>query len=170
MGIPKKKAACHPERQHHCKGLCQECYKEAYYEANKERFKALAKENYQQNKERVKKINKAWAQANKDKVQATNKRWAEKHPEQAERAQRDWQLRKSFWTLAQYTEVYMQQKGLCAICLQPSKKRLSADHDHETNAPRELLCNHCNLLLGKMKDDPKLLESAAAYLRKWGKT
>ena len=59
------------------------------------------------------------------------------------------------------------QNGLCAICNQPpSRKNLDIDHNHKTGTVRGLLCSSCNLVIGKMKDDPTLLEAAAAYLRK----
>jgi hypothetical protein len=78
-------------------------------------------------------------------------------------------LKRSFWTLEKYEETFKEQRGKCAICEKPQEKALSADHDHLTNSPRGLLCNHCNLILGKMNDSPALLEKSAAYLRKWGK-
>lgn len=59
------------------------------------------------------------------------------------------------------------QEGRCAICdeqLRPGKAT-ALDHDHRTGRIRALLCSPCNLTLGKMRDDPDLLEKAAAYLR-----
>ena len=50
----------------------------------------------------------------------------------------------------------------CVIC--GSAETLVVDHDHQTNAVRGLLCNHCNRGLGHFRDDPMLLEFAAQYL------
>jgi hypothetical protein len=145
-------------------------YKAAHYQANKEKYKASARSNYAQNKERAKASATAWKNKNRQKVRDSNKKWAKNNPKQFAEIKLREQLRRVYWTLEQFNAAFESQKGLCAICGKESEKRLSADHNHETNTPRELLCNHCNLILGKMNDDPKLLEKAASYLRKWGKT
>ncbi len=58
----------------------------------------------------------------------------------------------------------------CAICGIPAERntfgKLYPDHSHATGRIRELLCHQCNIALGVMRDDPALLEKAAAYLRK----
>jgi len=69
-------------------------------------------------------------------------------------------------TLDEYNEILRKQKGVCAICygLCTKQKHLSVDHCHETNEVRGLLCNACNNLLGRAKDDPDILRNAADYL------
>jgi hypothetical protein len=64
------------------------------------------------------------------------------------------------------------QDNKCAICSKEciTGKRLCVDHDHETGQIRDLLCTNCNQGLGKFQDDPQLLEKAADYLRKHGRT
>jgi hypothetical protein len=42
---------------------------------------------------------------------------------------------------------------------------LHIDHNHETGVVRGVLCTTCNTGLGQFKDNPELLEKAAAYLR-----
>lgn len=62
------------------------------------------------------------------------------------------------------------QGHMCAICGLPSeesKRRLHVDHCHATGRMRGRLCSECNLGLGKFKDDPHILEIAAAYLRSY---
>lgn len=60
------------------------------------------------------------------------------------------------------------QKNRCAICRRKErlKRRLSLDHCHETGIVRGLLCHSCNTGIAKFEDNPKLLEAAAAYLRR----
>jgi hypothetical protein len=66
----------------------------------------------------------------------------------------------------------IRQLNLCDICKEPETakskaggaKRLAIDHNHSTNRPRDLLCMNCNNGLGKFKDNPALLRTAADYL------
>ena len=74
-------------------------------------------------------------------------------------------------TLELFNQMYKAQGGICAICHksetaknQYGVKQLSVDHDHKTNKIRGLLCHHCNMALGYMRDDPNLLVQAAGYL------
>ena len=79
-------------------------------------------------------------------------------------------------TREEYDEKLKAQNDVCAICGQAETRRnkngvyrLHIDHDHETGRIRALLCHNCNAGLGHFKDDPKLLEAAAAYLRNHGR-
>jgi hypothetical protein len=56
------------------------------------------------------------------------------------------------------------QKCLCNICLK--KKRLVLDHCHKTGEFRPLICDRCNVGIGKLFDDPRLLRGAIKHLRK----
>lgn len=58
----------------------------------------------------------------------------------------------------------------CAICgnqfdMENPHKTCNIDHDHKTNIVRGLLCNSCNLGLGKFKDNQELLIRAGEYLQ-----
>ena len=83
---------------------------------------------------------------------------------------RDWQVYqlKKYYKLSEseYIAMVKRQNNLCAICKTSTIRRLHVDHCHETKKVRELLCSRCNLALGKFKDDPKILRSAANYLIK----
>lgn len=77
-------------------------------------------------------------------------------------------------TLADYNAMLAAQNGVCAICSKPETsvqggkvRFLAVDHAHdETGSVRGLLCMNCNSCIGRMNDDPELLEKAAAYLRR----
>lgn len=60
--------------------------------------------------------------------------------------------------------------GACTVCGRADagwarSKTLHIDHGHGNGRVRGLLCVDCNLGLSRFKDDPVLLERAAAYLR-----
>lgn len=85
-------------------------------------------------------------------------------------------LRKSYGiSFEQYSEMLRVQNGVCDICHKPPMQQaqqssvLCVDHDHDTGIVRSLICSNCNKGLGQFKDDPDLLEEAAAYLRRHGK-
>lgn len=69
-----------------------------------------------------------------------------------------------------YDHMFDQQSGACAICNKPEvqNKRLAVDHCHHTGRVRGLLCSMCNTGIGKLNDDPNLLDKAAQYLRAHG--
>jgi hypothetical protein len=71
-------------------------------------------------------------------------------------------------SLDQYDAIFAKQEGKCAICNRHQsefKRALAVDHSHETSKVRGLLCFACNSGIGKLQDNPDLLDSAARYLR-----
>ena len=65
----------------------------------------------------------------------------------------------------EYDKLFEAQGGVCAICGQPRKQRLSVDHDHKTGLVRGLCCRMCNgRLLTSARDNPETLRAAADYL------
>ncbi|WP_373432403.1 endonuclease VII domain-containing protein [Streptomyces canus] len=59
------------------------------------------------------------------------------------------------------------QQGRCGICGTTNKPELfHVDHDHSSGAVRELLCFHCNALLGHVKEDRAVLQAAILYLER----
>ncbi|MFI7096817.1 endonuclease VII domain-containing protein [Streptomyces lydicus] len=70
-------------------------------------------------------------------------------------------------TLEEYEERLAAQGGRCAICRdEPTKKRLHVDHNHQTGAIRDLLCEWCNHAIGKAREDPARLRAMAEYLER----
>jgi hypothetical protein len=72
-------------------------------------------------------------------------------------------------TLEQYSAMVQSQNGLCAICKQPplEGRSLNVDHCHRTNKVRELLCHHCNVSLGLLKEDPERIQALLDYVLKY---
>ena len=127
---------------------------------------------------------------------ANNRRYREKNLERLRRIQRDHNnkryaldldhrarciatsRRKRFAkygiTVDDYVLMADSQNGLCFICSEPETvlasnglpRGLAVDHCHSTSKVRSLLCTRCNILLGKVKDNPGLLRAAASYLEK----
>lgn len=82
-------------------------------------------------------------------------------------------LRKKKWKSKTYEKLVSSlvenHNGLCDLCQGPPDgrwKKLNIDHCHKTNRFRGMLCLRCNQALGLLRDDPKLLVKAAAYLKK----
>ncbi len=100
--------------------------------------------------------------------QAWNRRNPEKHREIYRRANHRVHLRRRFGiSVAEFDKLTALSDGKCEICRRPESRarRLSLDHDHLTGELRGFLCSGCNLIIGRAKDNPQLLESAARYLR-----
>lgn len=82
---------------------------------------------------------------------------------------------------SQYDQMLEEQRGLCAICLNPERQvnkktgeplALSVDHDRACcpgdrscgQCIRGLTCRNCNVMLGMARDDSTVLRAAADYL------
>lgn len=72
--------------------------------------------------------------------------------------------------------MYANQSGRCALCatqvhlltIGGSRTGVACiDHCHVTGAPRGLLCNACNVGLGRFKDNPTVLRAAALYVEQY---
>jgi len=96
-----------------------------------------------------------------------------RHPEKsrayAARMKFKYALRDYGITRDEYEAMVARQGGRCAICHENPRPvrgciRLHVDHDHVTGKVRGLLCQLCNLALGKFRDDPRRLMSAIHYL------
>lgn len=78
--------------------------------------------------------------------------------------------RKYGLTPEQFKQMEDAQDGRCAGCQSLGSaygdvtRRLSVDHCHSTGVIRGLLCNICNLSLGKLGDSPATLRRLADYL------
>lgn len=83
-----------------------------------------------------------------------------------------WKLKARYGiTVEQYDEILENQSSRCCICgihNDDLSDSLCVDHDHNTGKVRGLLCRPCNLALGNMRDNPKLLHKAAEYLEDRG--
>ena len=66
----------------------------------------------------------------------------------------------------EYQILFEAQGGVCAICLEPRREKLSVDHDHKTGLVRGLICRRDNnyLLAKGARDRPEVLRAAADYL------
>ena len=56
---------------------------------------------------------------------------------------------------------------MCGVHASELRRRLCVDHDKETGQVRGLLCDACNLGIGKLRHSVELLESGIRYLRQY---
>ncbi|MFA5053580.1 MAG: endonuclease VII domain-containing protein [Parcubacteria group bacterium] len=124
----------------------------AYREQTREQRNARRREKY------------ASDAKHRETVKRQVKRWQEANPEKR-KSQR---LRAFGITYAEFSQLMERQLNRCAICgaekTQDGRMFPVVDHCHQTGKVRGLLCMNCNQGLGKFKDDPAILRSAADYL------
>lgn len=74
----------------------------------------------------------------------------------------------------EWVQMRADQNGCCAVCgstevalsVKGDIRAMSVDHDHRTDAVREMTCLACNTLLGAAADDVRILHAAIGYLIK----
>ena len=99
---------------------------------------------------------------------AEYQRWyRRKNPQVGAAAQRKWRLKTLYnITPEEYDRMMAEQGGVCGICSGTQEgKALAVDHCHTTGAIRGLLCENCYVGIGKLNDDPVLLEKAMRWIK-----
>ena len=98
--------------------------------------------------------NKKFYSKNKNLLKDRVSKWKKNNPEKTRSS-----ILKSAYgiTLDQYNAILKAQDSRCAICQTDkptgrSDKHFYVDHSHKTNKVRGLLCYHCNIALGMIKD------------------
>ena len=140
----------------------------AYRAAHRTERAARAKQYRETNAEKIAATKRIYRETHKAEVAEGKRRWSAQNAER----RRDTQLRWAYGiSLEEYRAIEAQQGGTCAICRRaPTPARhfvacLHVDHDHLTGRVRGLLCDACNMALGKFRDDPATLLHAYRYLR-----
>jgi len=105
-----------------------------------------------------------WLEDNPDRKRSYNRAYAEagkKGP-----ADRKSHLKRKFGiTLEDYDRMLVEQGGGCAICGDPpGVTALHVDHCHDSGRVRGLLCFRCNSALGNLREDPRIVAAALAYV------
>lgn len=116
---------------------------------------------------------KLYYKNNKGEIRKRNMQWQKEHPDRV----RHHSLMSSHGiSLEEYNQKIEEQDGKCDICHQPESrinkrtgktKFLCVDHNHETGKVRGLLCDDCNIAIGKIKENIETLENAKKYLQKY---
>lgn len=79
---------------------------------------------------------------------------------------RAWYFKKKHGVSIQELDARIEaQGGKCPICAERlTTKNAHLDHDHMTGKLRDVLCLHCNLGIGHLRERPSLLRTAADYI------
>lgn len=80
-------------------------------------------------------------------------------------------VRKYGITLKQKIEMLTLQNNCCAMCGDKimAVSKACVDHCHSSRTLREILCNHCNLAIGHLKDSIERFNLGILYLEKHAK-
>lgn len=138
-------------------------------------------------KDELREYHRRWEAAHKEARRAAAKKYREAHRDKCRAASRNYQTRNRArgghyltrygMTALDYERMFAEQGGKCAICgaeislIRGTSNFRRTDHDHSKQRGdpghiRGLLCDGCNILLGKAKDSPAILRAAVAYLEK----
>lgn len=148
-----------------------------YYRAIERRYRARFPERQtgkktrwrRQNVERARMIEKARRDHNVEYYrEKTRAERARRPPDVADRIRRKCNYRQKYGiSIDDFSEMSRRQNGRCAACGGlPGKRFLNVDHDHDTGVVRGLLCHACNVSLGFLRDDLRLIEALAVYIKR----
>lgn len=97
------------------------------------------------------------------RMDAASRKWVEANPELARSIKRKSGLKRKYGlTQADWNNMFVSQRGACAVC--QAVCRLCVDHDHKTGKVRALLCHGCNTALGFLKESVATIRALADYL------
>lgn len=129
-------------------------YQKQYYADNGERVRAARRDYYARNKERILRKNQLGYERRKAEGRINA---------YADKLQRKYGI-----TVAAYEQMRVEQEYSCAVCSthesQCKHGKLVVDHCHETGVVRGLLCDNCNVGIGRLGDDWRRAYQAFVYL------
>lgn len=128
------------------------------------------------NPEKQREVDRRWRQNNLKKARAKNRAWYKKnrayklaqnalyHRNNRKKVAARHRLVRRRMTQEQHDDMLRKQRSRCAICRKKFLKTPHIDHSHKTGENRGLLCQDCNLGLGRFKDSITSLRNAINYL------
>ena len=153
-------------RINHMCEICRRDYEKQYAKDNADKIKAYREIYLKEHEDKIKKQAKEYRDSHKDQI----------HVYQKEHQVKNRMRKRAYWTLKRYgitveyfEQMFEKQKGCCLGCgihQDDLKKSLNIDHDHSTGKVRGLLCNPCNLLLGRIEKDIKVARRLIRYILK----
>ena len=113
--------------------------------------RAKSKRYRDKNPEKARDYARKWRAANPEKNKASYEAWAAKNPGW----QRAFILRRKYnLTVVGFLALFRYQADRCACCKsdEPGAKGWAVDHCHRDGSVRGILCQRCNMLLGRLGD------------------
>lgn len=113
----------------------------------------------------------------RQKSRDSQRRFAQRHPEKVKATKQkhilrwpykglEYRLKRQYnLTLFQFNEMILLQQNQCKICKEFMRPPC-VDHCHKTGCVRGLLCDDCNVGLGRFKESVVTLAAAIHYLSK----
>ena len=150
---------------------CWECKAEreaAYRRDHRAELKAYRNQWVSDNRERFDAVTAAYTERTRESSRGYDKwRFKNRLGSKSASRQRDATRKRKYGiTREDYEARLAAQNGVCAICSRPpTDKELRVDHDHQTGAVRGLLCDDCNVGIGRLRDDAGIVLLALEYLR-----
>jgi len=106
----------------------------------------------------------------REKANAKSAAYRSKFPDKNKQSIRNATLKAKYGiTSKQYEELFKNQGYCCAVCGRKESKgygKMPVDHNHVTGKVRGILCQPCNVTLGKVEEKEEILLSLIKYLRK----
>lgn len=131
---------------------------------NREQQHEIDRRFRKKHKKRLNARDRAYYWANRKEELARSAVYAKKNKKKiAVRAR----LKKHRMTQQEHNARLREQRNRCAICRKKFIKTPHIDHNHKTKKNRGLLCDDCNLGLGRFKDSIRILRKAIKYLRRY---
>jgi len=162
---------------YHPQGKCKFCggatcrkestrCKKCYHKSRIIHFKELI----DQPKKRIKKYKQKWEKEHqKESYKKKRNKWLKLPRTKRYKIKANYSLLAKYKiTLEEYLKLLKKQKDRCAICglkYNKKKEKFHIDHNHKTGKVRGILCFKCNVAIGHLNDDIKLVKKALRYLR-----
>jgi hypothetical protein len=111
-----------------------------------------------------------YAAANREHIRQRNAEWRKNNPDRVALHRLRGHFKKSYGlTIEERDAMLLAQGNVCACCGSPEPKHKYGwviDHCHTTGKVRGILCQPCNLTLGKVDDSIDHLKRLISYLEK----